>query len=606
MKSTWRALPWICILWLIWLPAQAQGKPPQGERVPAGQEGTVVGRIGLKTGETRTITFPTGGPFYRQGTRNAMKGDILSWDPEAQFYPSPPADEIQKGARSITIRAAGPGVGYVMGRRCGTMREDGQTQRFCVICTWILIVNEDSEEVSPTLPDIPRAVITGRAVMRGTGEGVADAMVELQGERSGLKRRDWRTGTDGRFTIRADRMLSVDRYEIFVRKPSRNVGREDAVMEDLWPIHRYLVDLNHDNCLNLNVGDIQMASVEDQERSSGRMDRSEYLVSPAPPTVGAGKPASAIGGSVSAQPGQPSPGAPPPWVLGADTTAIILVDARAVKGATGSGGTVRTAQVSYKGYVEVDFNLKATLSLTFKGARVTGELYAPYVMQSNVRLSGARMQLEGKLTGGWEDGGEIQGDCTGHVLWPGSNPEAREGRFTIRKVGDQIRFQSTKFYYNKYIFEAKGFRYTVPDGDDASATDVPGGPIANSIVILIDASGSMKGTKIANAKATAKRQIAGLGSDTELAVIAFSGNAVKSVFAPMNSAGRERAQAAVDGINADGGTPLAAGIREAGSYMRRNARGQKLTLIVLSDGEETGGGNPPEEVRRLNDMTVTW
>ncbi len=605
MKTTLRALLWICLLWLVWVPLQAQGETPRGERVPAGQAGTVVGRIALKPDETKTFYFSTTGPFYFQGTQKQMQGKILSWDPEAQFYVSYPGELTTKGATSVTIRAAGPGVGYVMGRRCGTMMENGKTGRFCVICTWSLIVNEDSAGASPTLPDLPRAVITGRAVMRGTGEGVAGAMVELHGERSGLKRRNWRTKSDGRFVITADNMLSVDRYEVFVRKPSDNVGRVDSVMEDLWPIHRYLVDLNHDNCLNLNVGNIQMASVENQA-ASGQMDRLDYHISPSPASAGASTPVPGSGDPVSTPLGQPSSGAPPPWVMGADKTRIILVDARAVKVSAESGGAAQVSQVSYKGYVEVDFNLKATLSLTFKGAQVTGELYAPYVMQSNVRLPGARMQLTGKLMGGWEDGGQIQGDCAGHILWPGSNPEARKGRFNIRKVGDQIQFQSTKFYYNKYIFEAKGFRYAAPDGDNASATDVSGGPIANSVVILIDASGSMKGTKIANAKATANRQIAGLGSDTELAVIAFSGNAVKSAFAPMNSAGRERAQAAVDGINADGGTPLAAGIREAGAYMRRNARGQKLTLIVLSDGEETGGGNPPEEVRRLNDMTVNW
>ena len=67
-----------------------------------------------------------------------------------------------------------------------------------------------------------------------------------------------------------------------------------------------------------------------------------------------------------------------------------------------------------------------------------------------------------------------------------------------------------------------------------------------------------------------------------------------------------RAQAAIDTITAGGGTPLAAAIRDAGGYLRGNAGGKRLTLIVLSDGEETGGGDPPAEVRRLNDLTVDW
>ena len=79
---------------------------------------------------------------------------------------------------------------------------------------------------------------------------------------------------------------------------------------------------------------------------------------------------------------------------------------------------------------------------------------------------------------------------------------------------------------------------------------------------------------------------------------------MKFTFACMDDDGRARAQAAVNGVSASGGTPLAAAIRSAGSYMRGNARSKNKTLIILSDGEESEGGNPPAEIRKLNDVTV--
>lgn len=143
----------------------------------------------------------------------------------------------------------------------------------------------------------------------------------------------------------------------------------------------------------------------------------------------------------------------------------------------------------------------------------------------------------------------------------------------------------------------------VEEEEVAEAADVD---ISNSVMILIDASGSMRGAKIASAIATANNQIQRLGPDTELAVRAFSGNAVSLPFTLMTSDGQTRAQAVISSIRASGPTPLAAAIRRAGGYMRSSARGGNLTLIILSDGEETAGGDPPAEIRRLNDMSVKW
>lgn len=164
---------------------------------------------------------------------------------------------------------------------------------------------------------------------------------------------------------------------------------------------------------------------------------------------------------------------------------------------------------------------------------------------------------------------------------------------------------------NEAKWEQGDIGYMLPEWKEDDYTGIGGvtettAAVENSIVILIDASGSMQGGKISSAKTTAARQIARLGPETELAVIAFSGNSTRTPFLAMTPSGRSRAISAVNSITADGGTPLAAAIRNAGSFIRGSANGSNITLIILSDGEETEGGDPPAEIRRLNDMNVTW
>ena len=591
--------------------------------VPERFQKSVAGSVILRTGESRVLTL--GRTIRDVDTGEPFKGSVTRLE-KANFSIYGPAAVEHSGQDSALIRATGEGKGYIEGFRIFYYREGSSSEekKAVQIVFWILVVKPEGQTADTptslhipaktTLPDIPRAVISGRAVMRGTGEGVSGAYIELIGDRVGTLQTGRETAADGSFSITLDGVLSVDRYEVFLRKPAGAGDKKALSFEgDLWPIHKYYVSINHDNAGHVNVGIIEMASVSSLWGGTGAYDRPVVVVTPKPappPAGGAGTPP---GGGT-----QPSGYGQSPWLAeGAGAPRIFTAsDPDAPPGdpageagdATGPAANVPTTQVDYKGHAEVDFYLKATLMLKFQGRAVTGELYQPMVSGQNVRLPGHRMQLTGKLKGKWEDGGEISGTCEGHILWPGGQPEERAGFFGIRKVGKEIHFRSTNFYYNRYIFGARGIKFDPPDDvDPAGVGQAPGaGLFANSIVILIDASGSMSGAKMTNAKATANRQIAGLGADTELAVIAFSGNAVKFPFEAMTPEAKTRAQQVVESIVARGGTPLAAGIRDAGGYMRKNARGRRLSLIILSDGEETAGGNPPEEVRRLNDMTVKW
>ncbi len=615
---------------------------PDEAGVPKRLQPTIMGTVDLNEGGTRTLSMSRYASTWLESNEK-VSGTLIRSE-RANWNVFGPGSTVNPGEDTVTIKATRAGQGYIQGYRYLYYMDNGVERRNILIQIWLLKVHpltDGSSNNAPTgspggawpteKPDIPRAVIKGRAVMRGTDTGVPGAYIELIGARTGTLRTNWETGADGGFNIKADNMLSADRYEIFIRKGSANAAREDAVMEDLWPIRRYYVTVTRDNCLNLNLGRIEMASVEDlwgADRTAGAdAARPELDITPkAGPGAGGGQTtpsgqipgggqtpgsATAPGAGGGQAPGTgPTPGgggqppAPPqtPDAPDAPGTPQPLDDSVPVliaPGAIGAAAAAQSLQIVYKGYVEVDFNLKATMTLKLAGSAVTGELYAPPVSQPNVRLPGARMLLDGTLAGGWEDGGRITGSCTGHILWPDGKQEERAGQFQIAKAGAEIHFRSTKFYYNHYIFGALGIKYA-----GGNAVTNAAGTSLNSVLILIDASGSMQGEKINRAKSTACRRIAELGPETELAVIAFSGNSLKFQFAPMDDDGRARAQEAVNGVSAGGGTPLAAAIRSAGSYIRGNARSKNKTLIILSDGEESEGGNPPEEIRKLNDVTV--
>ena len=594
---------------------------PEEAGVPEKFRTAVVGSVVLKSGGTATLSMPHGGMKFLEN-REAFRGTVSQWE-NSVWHVFGPGTVIKQGTETASVQATDAGTGYIQAYRDFSFTENGTRREGRSIALWILVVNASGKiEVGPnqepgpglsgsaTKPDIPKARIQGRAVMRGTDTGVPDASVELRGAKTGTLRSTWQTGPDGAFTIEADNLLSVDRYEVFVRKASKNAARPDSYLEDLWPIYEYQVSVNQDNCLKLNVGRIEMASVEDLWGGTGvPADRKVKDVTHGTGGGGAGSAAAGPGHST----GTGFSGVPPSDPAGAGR--ILVTASDGADGGVSYGpdedeeadadADGRSLQIDYHGYVAVDINLKATMTLQFRGATVTGELYAPPVLGSNVRLPGARMQLAGKLTGGWEDGGSLSGACTGNILWPGGNEEPRAGTFTIEKEGGEVHFRGTKFYYNHYVFGAKGVSYAAADGN-TKTTSRASGAYANSVVILIDASGSMQGAKMDNAKATARQRVGSLQPDTELAVIAFSGKSLKFPFAAMDADGRARAQAAIDTITAGGGTPLAAAIRDAGGYLRGNAGGKRLTLIVLSDGEETGGGDPPAEVRRLNDLTVDW
>ena len=136
------------------------------------------------------------------------------------------------------------------------------------------------------------------------------------------------------------------------------------------------------------------------------------------------------------------------------------------------------------------------------------------------------------------------------------------------------------------------------------------------VIIAIDGSGSMAGriggeTKLALARRAALGFIAGLPSTVQASLLVFgqqgdnrAAGKAKScravdVLAPM-SADRAGLAAAVKEIRATGWTPLAAGLERAQSLLDPAAKPGEQIIYVVSDGEETCGGDPVAAARRIN------
>lgn len=205
------------------------------------------------------------------------------------------------------------------------------------------------------------------------------------------------------------------------------------------------------------------------------------------------------------------------------------------------------------------------------------------------------------------------------------DPELFAARFTHdQSFNRQIQDWMTAMYKAALEAEAAGLddgstaaairawaeKYGIPlpgvtAEEESNATETPqaqpggGQPsaVASSIVLLIDASGSMGDDgKMDAAKAAAHNVLSQVGDGTEVALIVFYD--CGDIRVEQDFTGDvDAVLAKVDGISPSGSTPLAAAITFARQYITQNASGSPR-LVVLSDGEETCGGDPVAAARQ--------
>ncbi len=85
--------------------------------------------------------------------------------------------------------------------------------------------------------------------------------------------------------------------------------------------------------------------------------------------------------------------------------------------------------------------------------------------------------------------------------------------------------------------------------------------------------------------------LANVGANTEVGLIVFYGCGDIQVVQPFTT-DINAVAASVETIYPANDTPLADAIRFAKEYIRNNAAAKGARLVVLSDGEETCGGDP--------------
>lgn len=121
---------------------------------------------------------------------------------------------------------------------------------------------------------------------------------------------------------------------------------------------------------------------------------------------------------------------------------------------------------------------------------------------------------------------------------------------------------------------------------------------ARRVVLVIDRSGSMNGAPMAQARKAAQACLATLAAEDQFGLVAFD-DRVETFRGDMAPAGRENRDAAahfLDGIDARGGTELAAGFSAAAAMLG----GGGGDVLVLTDGQVFGTENILEQARALN------
>jgi len=163
----------------------------------------------------------------------------------------------------------------------------------------------------------------------------------------------------------------------------------------------------------------------------------------------------------------------------------------------------------------------------------------------------------------------VETDPNGNIAWP--NPGSINLRKEATKTGDG------RWKINLTV-EGKNLNMT------------------SDVVLVIDRSGSMGGTKMNNTKAAAKAFVNNLlipgNSSTRIAIVSFNDSAA-TVSDFKGIASKDELLTAIDGIKVDtyggyytGGTYMQAGIKQAHTLLGSSAAVKK-SIVLLGDGEPT-------------------
>ena len=112
---------------------------------------------------------------------------------------------------------------------------------------------------------------------------------------------------------------------------------------------------------------------------------------------------------------------------------------------------------------------------------------------------------------------------------------------------------------------------------------------ASQVAVVIDTSGSMKGTKLAAMKNTLLNYIQNLGTKEKIALISFNSQINSPVIISGDRAGKNKGIEFISNLKADGGTRLYDSSLYALDWLIKNPRPDAINaVLVLTDGEDSG------------------
>ena len=184
--------------------------------------------------------------------------------------------------------------------------------------------------------------------------------------------------------------------------------------------------------------------------------------------------------------------------------------------------------------------------------------------------------------------GNIQRSGTPWVVAPGET--LKTTRFMIVFHEDQPRFNDWSV---DYTFADSSKQPPPPPPASKKPQRSAGNNPSGSLILLIDVSGSMDGTKLRSAKSAAIETIRkAIGSKTEIAVMAFEGDCQNPIHASIGFTRKESELIAfVKGLTAEGGTPLATALDATNRFMkqRKSSASRTQMILLLADGDDTCG-----------------
>ena len=185
-----------------------------------------------------------------------------------------------------------------------------------------------------------------------------------------------------------------------------------------------------------------------------------------------------------------------------------------------------------------------------------------------------------------------QGECEA--------PTPHDGTWEKKLQAVRIRLRLLEYLANEPA------SYGVPASATCGTTPGPGSPSrTRRVLVVLDLSGSMQEYgKLDEARSAIDHLLQEVGSRTEVGIMTFGGRAGANcaIGAPQPfTSDHEAIRRTLAGLAADGGTPLAAAIRQAATFAAHERDAGPLDVVVVSDGQETCSGDPVAAARELGE-----